>query len=82
MLRSVFFLFQAILERELQESHFKEQQLQLTNTIIQGQMEALTGAKEEREKEVVSLYNALEVNIFLAFLIGRPEVKFHTLLSH
>uniref|UniRef100_A0A3B1J2H9 Protein Spindly n=1 Tax=Astyanax mexicanus TaxID=7994 RepID=A0A3B1J2H9_ASTMX len=50
----------AALEQELQESHYKEQQLQLNNTIIQRQLEALEGAKEEKECEVVSLYNALE----------------------
>ncbi|XP_076878012.1 protein Spindly [Brachyhypopomus gauderio] len=50
----------AVFKQELQESQYKEQQLQLANTILQRQVEALVDAKEEREKEVVSLYNALE----------------------
>ncbi|XP_036424803.1 protein Spindly isoform X2 [Colossoma macropomum] len=48
------------LKRELQESDYKGQQLQLTITIIQRQLEAMTSLKEEKEKEVESLYNALE----------------------
>ncbi|XP_030622784.1 protein Spindly [Chanos chanos] len=48
------------LEQELQEAHFKEEQLQLLNTSLQRQLERLTEEKEEREKEAVSCYNALE----------------------
>uniref|UniRef100_A0A3B4CJY6 Protein Spindly n=1 Tax=Pygocentrus nattereri TaxID=42514 RepID=A0A3B4CJY6_PYGNA len=55
----VFFL-KTTLKRELQESDYKGQQLQLTVTIIQRQLEAMTSLKEEKDKEVESLYNALE----------------------
>ncbi|KAL7885996.1 hypothetical protein AOLI_G00062910 [Acnodon oligacanthus] len=48
------------LKRELQESDYKGQQLQLTVTIIQRQLEAMTSLKEEKDKEVESLYTALE----------------------
>ncbi|XP_029112976.1 protein Spindly isoform X2 [Scleropages formosus] len=48
------------LERELHESHYKEQQLQLANTNLQHQLERLTEEKEEREKEAVSCFSALE----------------------
>ncbi|MFT7810173.1 protein Spindly-like [Arapaima gigas] len=50
----------ATLEHELHESHYKEQQLQLTNTNLQHQLDRLTEEKEEREKEAVSCFNALE----------------------
>ncbi|XP_072518971.1 protein Spindly isoform X2 [Salminus brasiliensis] len=82
----------AALEQELQESHYKEQQLQLTNTIIQRQLKALAGAKEEKEQEVVSLYNALEksreVNKDLQFQLEQalqhaqdPDSKGNSLFS-
>ncbi|XP_051514689.1 protein Spindly-like isoform X2 [Myxocyprinus asiaticus] len=49
------------LEQELQEVRYKEEQLHLANTTLQRQQERLTEEKEEREKEAVSCYNALEV---------------------
>lgn len=53
-------VLQASLEQELQEARYKEEQLQLANTTLQRQLERLTEEKEEREKEAVSCYNALE----------------------
>ncbi|XP_043112903.1 protein Spindly isoform X2 [Puntigrus tetrazona] len=50
----------ATLEQELQEARYKEEQLHLANTAFQRQLERLTEEKEEREKEAVSCYNALE----------------------
>ncbi|KAG5263528.1 hypothetical protein AALO_G00265800 [Alosa alosa] len=50
----------ADLKMELQECQYKEQQLQLANTSLQRQVEQLTEEKEERQKEAVSCYNALE----------------------
>ncbi|KAK9963224.1 hypothetical protein ABG768_006426 [Culter alburnus] len=50
----------ASLEQELQEARYKEEQLQLANTTLQRQLERITEEKEEREKEAVSCYNALE----------------------
>ncbi|KAG1930098.1 protein Spindly [Pimephales promelas] len=48
------------LEQGLQEAQYKEEQLRLANTTLQRQLERLTEEKEEREKESVSCYNALE----------------------
>ncbi|XP_048883900.1 protein Spindly isoform X2 [Brienomyrus brachyistius] len=48
------------LERELQEGHYKEQQLELANNNLQHRLARLTEEKEEREKEAVSCFNALE----------------------
>ncbi|XP_056625019.1 protein Spindly [Triplophysa dalaica] len=50
----------ATLEQDLQEARYKEEQLNLANTTLQRQLERLTEEKEEREKEAVSCYNALE----------------------
>lgn len=50
----------ATLEQELQEAQYKDEQLHLANTTLQRQLERLTEEKEEREKEAVSCYNALE----------------------
>ncbi|XP_077104020.1 protein Spindly isoform X1 [Siphateles boraxobius] len=52
----------ASLEQELQEARYKEEQLHLANTTLQRQLERLTEEKEEREKEAVSCYNALEAS--------------------
>ncbi|XP_028272217.1 protein Spindly isoform X2 [Parambassis ranga] len=48
------------LEQVLQESQYREQQLELTNSSLQRQLERVTEEKEEREKEAVSLFNSLE----------------------
>lgn len=53
-------VLQASLEQELQEAQYKEEQLHLANTTLQRQLERFTEEKEEREKEAVSCYNALE----------------------
>ncbi|XP_026106605.1 protein Spindly-like isoform X2 [Carassius auratus] len=53
-------VLQATLEQELQEARYKEEQLHLGNTTLQRQLERLTEEKEEREREAVSCYNALE----------------------
>ncbi|KAK7141248.1 hypothetical protein R3I93_015417 [Phoxinus phoxinus] len=50
----------ASLEQELQEARYKEEQLHLANSTLQRQLERDTEEKEEREKEAVSCYNALE----------------------
>lgn len=51
------------MEQTLQESRYREQQLELTNSSLQRHLERITEEKEEREKEAVSWFNALEVNI-------------------
>ncbi|XP_005749177.1 protein Spindly isoform X2 [Pundamilia nyererei] len=48
------------LEQALQESQYKEQQLELSNSSLQRQLERTTEEKEERQKEAVSWFNALE----------------------
>ncbi|KAJ8255176.1 hypothetical protein GJAV_G00201900 [Gymnothorax javanicus] len=48
------------LQQELQEMHYKEQQLQLANTNLLRQVEHLQDEKEECGKEAVSYFNALE----------------------
>uniref|UniRef100_A0A8C2H9F0 Protein Spindly n=2 Tax=Cyprinus carpio TaxID=7962 RepID=A0A8C2H9F0_CYPCA len=53
-------VLQATLGQELQEARYKEEQLHFANTTLQRQLERLTEEKEEREKEAVSCYNALE----------------------
>lgn len=50
------------LEQALQDSQYREQQLELTNSSLQRHLERITEEKEEREKEAVSWFNALEVN--------------------
>lgn len=49
----------------LQEAKYREQQLELTNSSLQRHLEQITEEKEEREKEAVSWFNALEVNVSL-----------------
>ncbi|CAG5993446.1 unnamed protein product [Menidia menidia] len=48
------------MEQALQESQYKEQQLQLNTSSLQRHLERITEEKEEREKEAVSWFNALE----------------------
>ncbi|XP_074530909.1 protein Spindly isoform X2 [Halichoeres trimaculatus] len=48
------------LETTLQERRYREQQLELTNSSLQRQLEQSTEEKEEREKEAVSWFNSLE----------------------
>ncbi|XP_039632428.1 protein Spindly [Polypterus senegalus] len=50
----------AALEHEVNEMRYRQQQLELTSTTLQRQVERLTEEKEEREKEAVSYFNALE----------------------
>lgn len=57
------FIYQAELEQALQESQYKEQQLELSNSSLQRQLERITEEKEERQKEAVSWFNALEVSM-------------------
>ena len=54
------------LEQNLQESQYREQQLELTNNNLKRHLNQITEEKEEREKEAVSCFNALEVNISLS----------------
>uniref|UniRef100_H3C3D3 Protein Spindly n=1 Tax=Tetraodon nigroviridis TaxID=99883 RepID=H3C3D3_TETNG len=49
------------LEEKLQEFQYGEQQLQLAKSSLQRHLEQVTEEKEEREKEAVSWFNALEV---------------------
>ncbi|XP_047440928.1 protein Spindly [Mugil cephalus] len=48
------------LEQTLQEFQYREQQLELANSSLQRQVERLIEEKEERDKEAVSWFNALE----------------------
>lgn len=48
------------LEHALQELQYRVQQLELTNGSLQRQLEHITEEKEDREKEAVSWFNALE----------------------
>lgn len=63
------FLFQTELEQTLHESQYREQQLKLANSSLQRQIERLTEEKEEREKESVSWFNALEVSMFTTYVL-------------
>ncbi|XP_073445572.1 protein Spindly isoform X5 [Dendrobates tinctorius] len=51
----------ARLEEEINELHYRQQQLVLTNGKQSRQLESLKLEKEEREKEAVGYFNALEV---------------------
>ncbi|KAF5895613.1 protein Spindly isoform X2, partial [Clarias magur] len=57
----------ANLDQQYQELKYKEQQLELANCILQRQLETLENTKEEKEKETMSLYSALEQSEDLAF---------------
>ncbi|XP_062332217.1 protein Spindly isoform X2 [Osmerus eperlanus] len=48
------------LESSLQDAQYRQQQLELTNSNLQRCLERLTEEKEEREREAVSCFNALE----------------------
>ncbi|XP_024238347.2 protein Spindly isoform X2 [Oncorhynchus tshawytscha] len=50
----------ATLELALQEAQYKEQQLELTNTNLQRQLERISEEKGECEREAVSCFNTLE----------------------
>ena len=45
----------------MNELQYRQEQLELLNANLMRQVDRLKGEKEEREKEVVSYYNALEV---------------------
>lgn len=45
----------------MNELQYKLEQLELLNSNLMRQVDRLTEEKEEREKEAVSYYNALEV---------------------
>lgn len=49
------------MEQKLQECQYSEQQLELAKSNLQRYLEQVTEEKEEREKEAVSWFNALEV---------------------
>lgn len=46
---------------------YRQQQLELTNTNLQRQVERLSEEKEEREREAVSYFNSLEVPYLLLY---------------
>ncbi|KAK0154238.1 Protein Spindly [Merluccius polli] len=46
-------------QMSLQEAQYKEQQMELTNGSLKRHLKQITEEKEEREKEAVSLFNAL-----------------------
>ncbi|XP_030000613.1 protein Spindly [Sphaeramia orbicularis] len=48
------------LEQSLQDCQYREQQLELSNSSLQRQLDRVTEEKEDREKEAVSWFNALE----------------------
>ncbi|XP_036607173.1 protein Spindly isoform X1 [Trichosurus vulpecula] len=50
----------ASLEERVNELQYRQEQLELINNKLQHQVECLQGEKEDREKEVVSYFNALE----------------------
>lgn len=45
----------------MNELQYRQEQLELLNTNLMRQVDRLKEEKEEREKEAVSYYNALEV---------------------
>ncbi|KAK1159165.1 protein Spindly-B-like isoform X3 [Acipenser oxyrinchus oxyrinchus] len=49
-----------LLEHEINEMKYRQQQLELTNTNLQRQVERLSEEKEEREREAISYFNSLE----------------------
>lgn len=67
------------LEQKLQECQYSEQQLELTKSSLQRHLEQVTEEKEEREKEAVSWFNALEVaeSIQLALSMLCTSAGFH-----
>lgn len=65
MSESCVFVFQAELDQEVQESQYQRQQLELAVCTLQRQLQRITEEKEEREKEAVSWFNALEVKVKL-----------------
>ncbi|KAL0973985.1 hypothetical protein UPYG_G00213890 [Umbra pygmaea] len=50
----------ATLEQGLQDAQYREQHLEMTNTNLQRQLERVIEEKEEREREAISCFNALE----------------------
>lgn len=76
-------VYQVELEQTLQESQYKEQQLELSSSSLQRHLDQITEEKEEREKEAVSCFNALEVNIPPSPLLYCARVHFnmHQFLS-
>ena len=56
---------QAEFQMSLQEAQYKEQQMELTNGSLKRHLKQITEEKEEREKEAVSLFNALGVSTML-----------------
>ncbi|XP_034739155.1 protein Spindly [Etheostoma cragini] len=48
------------LEQTLQEYRYREQQLELSSSSLQRRLQQITEEKEEREREAVSCFNALE----------------------
>lgn len=57
------FVLQVELEQALQECQHRVQQLELHSCSLQRQLDSTTEEKEEREKEAVSWFNALEVSM-------------------
>lgn len=72
-------LSQVKLEQMLQESQYREQQLELVNSSLQHRLTHITEEKEEREKEAVSWFNSLEVNC--SWLNGPQLTDDHWLLT-
>lgn len=52
---------QNALKEEVNELQYKQEQLECLNTSLLHQVDRLKEEKEEREREAVSYYNALEV---------------------
>lgn len=63
------------LEHALQELQYRVQQLELTNGSLQRQLEHITEEKEDREKEAVSWFNALEVSYIISLFVRYNEVQ-------
>ena len=73
---------QATLELALQEAQYKEQQLELTNTNLQRQLERISEEKEECEREAVSCFNTLEVKIIIFSSLGCVYHAYIALVIH
>ncbi|MEQ2188190.1 hypothetical protein GOODEAATRI_012482 [Goodea atripinnis] len=61
------------LEQTLQECHYREQQLELSNSSLQRQLERITEEKEDREKEAVSWFNSLEIATLMQLQGSRAD---------
>ncbi|XP_020848052.1 protein Spindly isoform X3 [Phascolarctos cinereus] len=69
----------ASLEERMNELQYRQEQLELINNNLQHQLECLQGEKEDREKEVVSYFNALELQIATLLQMKGSQTEFEQL---